>query len=67
MNADHPPGPSIKDWAYANLHVTKLEPHDGAEPLFELRKEMVVNGVLNVQFVWISRLQLRNVGIDLGL
>jgi hypothetical protein len=67
MDLNQPPGPSILDWSYANLHVKKCEPHDGSEPIFELRKELVVNGVLNVQYIWLTRLQLRNIGIDFGL
>jgi hypothetical protein len=67
MNLNQPPGPSIQDWSNASLHVTKCEPAGAGEPIFELRKELVVNGVLNVQFIWLTRLQLRSIGIDHGL
>jgi hypothetical protein len=66
MDFAQPAGPSVRDWAEATLKVTKVE-REGSPQIFELRKQMVINGVLHVQFVWLTHSQLRSVGIDHGL
>lgn len=66
MNTDQPPGPSVRDWANASLKVVKVE-RVGEEAIYEFRKELVINGVTHIQFVWLNQLQLRGVGIDHGL
>ncbi len=66
MDTDKPAGPTVRDWAEATLKVTKVE-RAGSPQIFELRKQMVVNGVLHEQFVWLTHSQLRSVGIDHGL
>ena len=67
MDLNQPAGPSVLDWANAGLKLTKVEPADGSGTIFEIRKEMVVNGVVHVQYVWLTLLQLRQLGIDHGL
>lgn len=67
MDINQPAGPSVLDWANANLKLTKVELADGSGTIFEVRKEMVVNGVLHVQYAWLTLLQLRTIGIDHGL
>ena len=64
MDLNQPAGPSVLDWANANLKHTKIELVDGSDTILGIRKEMVVNGVLQVQFAWLTRLQLRTIGID---
>jgi hypothetical protein len=54
------------DWAAAPLKVKKCE-SGSEETVYEFRKEMIVNGILHVQFVWLNQSQLRSVGIDHGL
>jgi len=66
MSQPLPVGPSARDWANANLHVTKVE-NPQHETIYEFKKELVVNGVSHVQFIWLNQMQLRSVGIDHGL
>lgn len=66
MSESIPVGPSALDWANAKLHVTKIE-NAQHETIYEFRKELIVNGVPQLQFVWLNQLQLRSVGIDHGL
>jgi len=54
-------------WADADLEVVTFAPEDGGPPIFELRKQLVVNGVLHVQTIWLNLLQLRTVAIDQAL
>lgn len=67
MNSPSASGPSNRDWANANLTLDKVEFADDGETIFQLRKEMVINGVVHVQYVWMNRLQLRSVAIDHAL
>jgi len=67
MSFEQVPGPSAYDWANAPLQLVKIARSEDEEPIFELRKEMVVNGVIQMQFVVLTRMQLRNIGIDFGL
>ncbi len=67
MNINQPAGPSVRDWADAGLHVTKLENAEIGGPLYELKKQLVFNGVVHIQSVWLNQSQLRAVGIDHGL
>ncbi|MDZ4819217.1 MAG: hypothetical protein SGJ20_09620 [Planctomycetota bacterium] len=57
----------IEAWANAPLGLTKWEPNDGGPALYGLRKEMIVDGVREVQMVWINQAQLRSIGIEHGL
>jgi hypothetical protein len=59
-------GPSAREWANASLHVTKVE-NPQQETIYEFRKELVVNGVSHIQFLWLNQSQLRSVGIEHGL
>ena len=64
MNTDQPVGPSAQDWADAPLHVTEVKGQDGGQRIFRLQKQLVINGVPHIQFVWLNHAQLRSVGID---
>jgi hypothetical protein len=65
MNSESSVGPSAADWANASLHVTKLGTGEAA--IYQFRKELVINGVQHLQFVWVNQLQLRSVSIEHGL
>ncbi|MBL8815480.1 MAG: hypothetical protein JNL58_05585 [Planctomyces sp.] len=67
MSFEQPPGPSLHDWAHAPLQLVEITGPEGSESIFELRKEMVVNGVRHLQFVVLTRLQLREIGINHAL
>ncbi len=67
MNSPSASGPSNRDWANAKLSVEKVENTVNGETIFQFRKEMVINGVLHVQYIWVNRLQLRGVAIDHAL
>jgi hypothetical protein len=64
MNAGQFDSPTAQDWADASLHVTELVNPAGGQRIFRLQKQMVVNGVMHVQFVWLNHGQLKSVGID---
>jgi hypothetical protein len=66
MGSEGSVGPSARDWANASLHVTKIE-NQTEETIYEFRKELIINGVRHLQFVWLNQMQLRSVGIDQGL
>lgn len=66
MDIQNPAGPTAFEWANHSIQVKKIE-HSGTEAIYELRKEMVINGVLHRQFVWLNQSQLRSIGIDHGL
>lgn len=67
MSFEQHPGPSLHDWAHASLQLVTITGPEGNEPIFELRKEMVINGVQHIQFVVLTRLQLREIGISHAL
>jgi hypothetical protein len=67
MQPDQSPGPSLEEWAHANMTVVKIAKPDGGDAIYQLRKEMVINDVKHVQFVWLNQSQLRAIGIDHGL
>lgn len=45
MDLNQPAGASVLDWANAGFNLTKVELIDGSGTIFEVRKEMVVNGL----------------------
>lgn len=67
MNIDQPAGPTIRDWANAGLHLTKVDTGKPEEALYELKKCLVVNGVEHIQLVWLDQKQLRSISLDHGL